>query len=128
MRPSRVFEPRSVQSGPSSHEIVRPSPSPVLPDLRHGRAALCRATGAIEELGHYDPMVRNPATQTVLNVSRIRYWLSVGAAEREGSGAPEQAKRQEARARRALAASRTRARRPASRRGSAPHRRHRPRQ
>ena len=33
----------------------------------------------IEELGHYDPMSRNPETQTVLDVSRIRYWLSVGA-------------------------------------------------
>ncbi len=34
---------------------------------------------AIEELGHYDPMVRNVDARTVLNVSRIRYWLSVGA-------------------------------------------------
>jgi small subunit ribosomal protein S16 len=34
---------------------------------------------AIEELGHYDPMVRNRDAQAVLNVSRIRYWLSVGA-------------------------------------------------
>lgn len=34
---------------------------------------------AIEELGHYDPLSRNPATHTVLNVNRIRYWLSVGA-------------------------------------------------
>ena len=34
---------------------------------------------AIEELGYYDPMSRNPETQTVLEVSRIRYWLSVGA-------------------------------------------------
>jgi len=34
---------------------------------------------AIEELGHYDPMVRNRDHQAVLNVSRIRYWLSVGA-------------------------------------------------
>ncbi len=33
----------------------------------------------IEELGHYDPMSRNAETQTVLDVSRIRYWLSVGA-------------------------------------------------
>jgi small subunit ribosomal protein S16 len=33
----------------------------------------------IEELGHYDPMARNPESQTVLDVSRIRYWLSVGA-------------------------------------------------
>lgn len=33
----------------------------------------------IEELGHYDPMSRNPETQTVLDVSRTRYWLSVGA-------------------------------------------------
>lgn len=34
---------------------------------------------AIEELGHYDPLSRNPETQTVLNADRIRYWLSVGA-------------------------------------------------
>ena len=34
---------------------------------------------AIEELGHYDPMVRNTDARTVLKVSRIRYWLSVGA-------------------------------------------------
>jgi small subunit ribosomal protein S16 len=33
----------------------------------------------IEELGHYDPMCPNPETQTVLDVGRIRYWLSVGA-------------------------------------------------
>ena len=61
---------------------------------------------AIEELGHYDPMVRNIEAQTVLNASRIRYWLSVGAAEREGAGALEQGRDQEARARRALAAPR----------------------
>jgi len=34
---------------------------------------------AIEELGHYDPLVRNVEAREVLNVSRIRYWLSVGA-------------------------------------------------
>ena len=34
---------------------------------------------AIEELGHYDPMVRNVDARTVLDVNRIRYWLSVGA-------------------------------------------------
>ena len=34
---------------------------------------------AIEELGHYDPMVRNTDARAVLNVDRIRYWLSVGA-------------------------------------------------
>ena len=34
---------------------------------------------AIEELGHHDPMVRNVEARTVLNASRIRYWLSVGA-------------------------------------------------
>jgi len=34
---------------------------------------------AIEELGHYDPMVRNKDARTVLNANRIRYWLSVGA-------------------------------------------------
>src|SRR5947208_3305413 len=34
---------------------------------------------AIEELGHYDPMVRNTQVRAVLNANRIRYWLSVGA-------------------------------------------------
>ena len=34
---------------------------------------------AIEELGHYDPMVKDREAQTVLNVNRVRYWLSVGA-------------------------------------------------
>jgi small subunit ribosomal protein S16 len=34
---------------------------------------------SIEELGHYDPMVRNTEARTVLDVNRIRYWLSVGA-------------------------------------------------
>ena len=34
---------------------------------------------AIEELGHYDPMCKDAQAQTVLDVSRIRYWLSVGA-------------------------------------------------
>jgi small subunit ribosomal protein S16 len=33
----------------------------------------------IEELGHYDPMSKNAETQTVVDVGRIRYWLSVGA-------------------------------------------------
>src|SRR3954467_9267246 len=42
--------------------------------------ARCPRDGkTIEELGHYDPMVRNTAARTVLNVNRIRYWLSVGA-------------------------------------------------
>jgi small subunit ribosomal protein S16 len=34
---------------------------------------------SIEELGLYDPMVRNKDARTTLNVNRIRYWLSVGA-------------------------------------------------
>ena len=34
---------------------------------------------AIEELGHYDPMVKDLAARAVLEVDRIRYWLSVGA-------------------------------------------------
>lgn len=34
---------------------------------------------AIEELGHYDPMVKTLENRAVLNVDRIRYWLSVGA-------------------------------------------------
>lgn len=43
-------------------------------DSRTGRDG-----AAIEELGHYDPMVRNVEARAVLNVNRIRYWLSVGA-------------------------------------------------
>ena len=43
-------------------------------DSRTGRDAC-----PIEELGHYDPMCPDPQIQTVLDVSRIRYWLSVGA-------------------------------------------------
>jgi small subunit ribosomal protein S16 len=43
-------------------------------DSRTGRDAC-----PIEELGHYDPMCPDAKTQTVLNVSRLRYWLSVGA-------------------------------------------------
>ncbi len=42
---------------------------------------------SIEELGHYDPMSRNAETQTVLNVDRIRYWLSVGAQPSQKVGA-----------------------------------------
>lgn len=34
---------------------------------------------AIEELGWYDPMVRNAEAREWLDKSRIRYWLSVGA-------------------------------------------------
>jgi small subunit ribosomal protein S16 len=34
---------------------------------------------AIEELGWYDPLVRDPANREKLDASRIRYWLSVGA-------------------------------------------------
>ncbi len=34
---------------------------------------------AIEELGWYDPMVRNPEAREHLEANRIRYWLSVGA-------------------------------------------------
>ena len=34
---------------------------------------------AIEELGHYDPMVKDTNARAVLNADRIRYWLSVGA-------------------------------------------------
>ena len=34
---------------------------------------------AIEELGHYDPMVRDKSQRVKLNLERIEYWLSVGA-------------------------------------------------
>lgn len=41
---------------------------------------------AIEELGHYDPMVRDLQARAILNVDRIRYWLSVGAQPTEKVG------------------------------------------
>jgi len=34
---------------------------------------------ALEEVGHYDPMVRSKADRVHLNMERIEYWLSVGA-------------------------------------------------
>jgi small subunit ribosomal protein S16 len=33
----------------------------------------------IEELGHYDPLVKDTDARAVLNGERISYWLSVGA-------------------------------------------------
>jgi small subunit ribosomal protein S16 len=33
----------------------------------------------IEELGHYDPLVRETDARAILNGERIDYWLSVGA-------------------------------------------------
>ncbi len=62
---------------------------------------------SIEELGHYDPMVRNLEARAVLNVDRIRYWLSVGAQPSEKvDGDPQASRREEARQRRALGSSR----------------------
>ena len=78
MRPSRVRFPRSkrvvrirMKSFGRRH---RPFFRICAMDSRTGRDG-----AAIEELGHYDPMVRNKDARAVLNVSRIRYWLSVGA-------------------------------------------------
>jgi small subunit ribosomal protein S16 len=34
---------------------------------------------AIEEVGHYDPMVQDKAARVKLNLERVDYWLSVGA-------------------------------------------------
>lgn len=34
---------------------------------------------AIEEVGHYDPMVRDKAARVTLKMDRVDYWLSVGA-------------------------------------------------
>lgn len=42
-------------------------------------ARTARDGRAIEELGWYDPLVRNPEVREFLDKSRIRYWLSVGA-------------------------------------------------
>lgn len=34
---------------------------------------------AIEELGHYDPMVRDKSARVKLDMDRVQHWLSVGA-------------------------------------------------
>lgn len=34
---------------------------------------------AIEELGHYDPLGKDEATQVSVDAERAKYWLSVGA-------------------------------------------------
>lgn len=34
---------------------------------------------AIEDVGHYDPMVRDKAQRVKLDLERIDYWMSVGA-------------------------------------------------
>jgi small subunit ribosomal protein S16 len=34
---------------------------------------------AIEEVGHYDPMVKDKAKRVHLDLERIQYWISVGA-------------------------------------------------
>ncbi|MGE3314419.1 MAG: 30S ribosomal protein S16, partial [Planctomycetaceae bacterium] len=34
---------------------------------------------AIEEVGHYDPMVRSKADRVQMDMERVDYWLSVGA-------------------------------------------------
>ena len=65
--------------GSTSDESTGTAASPVFPDLRHGFATGRATACPIEELGHYDPMCADAETQTVLNVSRVRYWLSVGA-------------------------------------------------
>jgi small subunit ribosomal protein S16 len=38
-----------------------------------------RDGAAIEELGWYDPIAKDPAKQVSINEERIKYWLSVGA-------------------------------------------------
>lgn len=40
----------------------------------------------IEELGHYDPMVRDTDARVVLKNERVDYWLGVGAQPSEKAG------------------------------------------
>ena len=51
---------RGVSEWSSSNEIAGTSASTLLPDLRHGLSRVLRDGRAIEELGYYDPMSRNP--------------------------------------------------------------------
>ena len=49
----------------------------------------CRAPRdgkVIEELGYYDPMVRETDARAILKGERIDYWLSVGAQPSETAG------------------------------------------
>lgn len=34
---------------------------------------------AIEEVGHYDPMIKDKSKRVTLKLDRIEYWMSVGA-------------------------------------------------
>jgi small subunit ribosomal protein S16 len=38
-----------------------------------------RNGAAIEQLGWYDPIAKDPAKQVQLNEERVKYWISVGA-------------------------------------------------
>ena len=40
---------------------------------------VARGGRVIEELGHYDPMVKDVDARAILNGDRIEYWLGVGA-------------------------------------------------
>jgi small subunit ribosomal protein S16 len=40
----------------------------------------------IEELGSYDPMIKNTDERVKLNPDRVKYWLSVGAKTSEKTG------------------------------------------
>ncbi len=42
-------------------------------------ARSARNAEAIEELGHYDPMVRDKSKRVTLNMDRVKHWISVGA-------------------------------------------------
>jgi small subunit ribosomal protein S16 len=42
---------------------------------------------AIEELGHYDPLVRDTDARAIFNAERVDYWLSVGALPTEAVAA-----------------------------------------
>jgi small subunit ribosomal protein S16 len=66
----------------------------------------------IEELGHYDPTVKETDARVVLNADRVDYWLSVGALPTEkvavlikkyGSNGTHLEKQNEARQRMAVA-------------------------
>ncbi len=45
-----------------------------------------RDGAAIEEVGYYDPMVRDKSDRVSLKMERIEYWLSVGATPSEKVG------------------------------------------
>ncbi len=68
----------NVRGSKNSNEEDGTKTPALLSHLCDGRAG-ARDGKVIEELGHYDPLVKETDARAILNGERIAYWLSVGA-------------------------------------------------